>query len=125
MTALMLLGTRPPILYQGQMLNATELSPFFADDGPQTAPLVRKGRGEFMAQFPSCSGAEVQETMLDPGARATFERARLDWNEPSLPPHTCVLALYRDLLTLRREDPVLSRQGLAGCQLDGAVLSDQ
>jgi maltooligosyltrehalose trehalohydrolase len=125
MTALLLLGPWTPMLFQGQEWNASARFPYFADHGPQLAPLVRKGRGKFIAQFPSCAGAEVQETMLDPGARATFERARLDWNEPALPPHTCALALHRDLLTLRRDDAVLSRQGLAGCQLDGAVLSDQ
>jgi maltooligosyltrehalose trehalohydrolase len=125
MTGLLLLGPWTPLLFQGQEWSATALFPYFADHGPQLATLVRKGRSAFMAQFPSCAGAEVQETLLDPAAPSTFDRARLDWHELASPAHECALALHRDLLTLRREDPVLRAQGLPGVQLDGAALSDE
>ncbi len=85
------------------------------------APLVREGRGKFLSQFPSLASPETQATLPDPADRANFERCRLDWSEREKPAHALHLALHRDLLALRRTDPVLSRQSR---NLDGAVLSD-
>jgi maltooligosyltrehalose trehalohydrolase len=48
----------------------------------------------------------MRETIPDPQAEATFLASKLDWSEVDT--HSGTLALYRELLRLRREDPVLS-----------------
>jgi len=50
--------------------------------------------------------------------RLTFERCKLDTGEREM--HADALALHRDLLTLRRTDPVIG----TGAHLDGATLAD-
>jgi maltooligosyltrehalose trehalohydrolase len=119
MTALLLLGPQTPMLFQGQEFSASAPFLFFADHKPELAGAVRKGRSEFLAQFPSLATAAVQEALADPGDPATFERCRLDHAERERHPEAH--ALHRDLLRLRREDPVLRAQGAGG--IDGAVLS--
>ena len=122
MTALLLLGPWTPMLFQGQEWSASSPFLFFADHNAELAPLVRQGRVEFLTQFPRCATAETRERLWDPGARATFEASRLDWSEPAGPRGQQSLALHRDLLALRRTDPVLQAQGTDGVRIDGAVL---
>jgi maltooligosyltrehalose trehalohydrolase len=63
---------------------------------------------------------EDRVPIADPSDAETFERSRLDLAERRT--HATHYRLYRDLITLRRCDPVLSG-GVA--ELDGAVLSDR
>jgi maltooligosyltrehalose trehalohydrolase len=119
MTALLLLAPGTPMLFQGQEFAATTPFFFFADHNPELAKLVAKGRAEFLSQFASIALPEVQATLLDPAARTTFERCKLDWAERER--HTQALQMHRDLLQLRREDPAFSAQRPRG--YDGAVLS--
>ncbi len=118
MTALLLLGPGSPMLFQGQEFNASAPFYYFADHHPDLARLVRAGRGEFLEQFVSLCAPGMRSLVPDPAARATFEACKLDWSEAER--HTEVLALYRDLLALRRGDPVFRspRRGT----VDGAVL---
>jgi maltooligosyltrehalose trehalohydrolase len=118
MTALLLLGPATPMLFQGQEFSATAPFTYFADQRPDLAELVRKGRAEFLAQFPSIAAPEISACVPDPGDPATFARCRLDLGERAR--HVESVALHRDLLALRREDPVFRAQGAHG--LDGAVL---
>ncbi len=120
MTALLLLGPATPLLFQGQEHSASAPFAYFADHHPELARAVRAGRREFLAQFPSLAEPAVQAAIPDPGAPATFERCKLDFAERERPYHAAALALHRDLLRLRREDPVFRLQGAAG--IDGAVL---
>ncbi len=119
MTGLMLLGPGTPLLFQGQEWNASTPFLFFADHHGDLAPLVRKGRGEFLAQFPSAATPEMRERTGDPADPFTFQQCRLDWDERDQPGHREALALHRDLLALRRSDPVIQTQG----PVDGAVLT--
>jgi maltooligosyltrehalose trehalohydrolase len=57
----------------------------------------------------------------DPGDRATFERCKLDFSEREK--HTAAYRLHKDLLRLRRDEPVFHAQQPRG--LDGAVLGDE
>jgi len=118
--ALTLLGPGTPMLFQGQEFGASSPFHFFADHNADLRKLVYKGRVDFMSQFRSTVAPDMQGCVPDPGDRKTFEGCKLDWSEMDRNP--TVRALYRDLLDLRRNDPVLSAQGQRG--IDGAVLSD-
>jgi maltooligosyltrehalose trehalohydrolase len=118
LTALMLLAPGTPMLFQGQEFAASSPFLFFADHHRELAAAVRKGRAEFMSQFPSIAQSGARDHLPDPGDRATFERCILDWSERER--HGDALALHRDLLSLRREDAVFRSQGAHG--IDGAVL---
>jgi maltooligosyltrehalose trehalohydrolase len=119
MAALLCLGPGTPLLFQGQEFGASAPFRYFADHDGELATLVRKGRSEFLAQFPSI--AATQDRLPDPVDPATFTACKLDHTERA--PHGEVSAFHRDLLRLRREDPVFRAQGRHG--IDGAVLGPQ
>jgi maltooligosyltrehalose trehalohydrolase len=117
-TALLLLGPQTPLLFQGQEFAASTPFLYFADNAGENAEVVRKGRGEFLSQFPSiAAGGHV--LLTDPASPETFERCKLDLSERER--HTQAVALHRDLLKLRHGDAVFSapKEGA----VDGAVLS--
>jgi maltooligosyltrehalose trehalohydrolase len=118
LTALLLLSPGTPMLFQGQEFASSRPFFFFADHKPDLARLVCKGRKEFMAQFPSLATPAMQELIPDPADPATFERCKLDFSQRTT--HAPVYALHRDLLRLRRDDPVFRAQQTGG--VDGAVL---
>jgi maltooligosyltrehalose trehalohydrolase len=119
MTALMLLMPGTPMLFQGQEFWASTPFFYFADHKPDLAELVRKGRLEFLSQFPNISDdPDLQQALAAPDEPSTFERCRLDWSEVGR--HREAVALHRDLLTLRHKDPIFGGQRRGG--LDGAVL---
>lgn len=121
MTALLLLSPGTPMLFQGQEFAASSPFLYFADHKPEIAEQVRKGRMEFLSQFPSMATAELQARLADPTAADTFERSKLDFSERER--HAEQYALHCDLLRLRRNDPVLKAQGAFG--IEGAVLSGE
>jgi maltooligosyltrehalose trehalohydrolase len=121
MTALLLLGPGTPMLFQGQEFAASAPFYFFADHKPELAALVCKGRAHFLAQFPSIAVPEVQACLPDPADPATFERCKLDFSERQTHPEAA--ALHRDLLRLRKTDPVFAAPRPRG--LDGAVLGPE
>jgi maltooligosyltrehalose trehalohydrolase len=120
MTTLLLLAPQTPLLFQGQEYGSTTRFTFFADHQEPLASAVKKGRFEFLAQFPSMASTETQARLPDPGDPAVFESCRLDPAEREH--HRAIYDLHRDLLRLRREDPIFQAQAAHG--LDGAVLSD-
>lgn len=108
LTAFWLLAPGTPMFFQGQEFGATNPFLYFADHEPGLARLVRNGRAEFLSQFPSIRDPRMQAMLADPGDPSTFERSRLDHSERGRHPEA--VALHRDLLMLRREDPVFSAQ---------------
>src|SRR4051812_31720287 len=119
MTALLLLMPGTPMLFQGQEFAASAPFLYFADHDPELAAVVRKGRMEFLTQFPSVTDFEGKKDLADPADRATFTRCVLDLSERES--HAAAYALHKDLLKLRREDVAFST-ARRGC-VDGAVLS--
>ena len=119
MTALLLLGPGTPMLFQGQEFNASAPFIFFADFERELAQAVRKGRGEFLSQFPSVAPLVREGALDDPGAETTFERCKLNLDERKT--HAPAYALHIDLLRMRREDAAFRSQGRHG--IDGVVLS--
>lgn len=118
MTAILLLAPETPMLFQGQEFASSRPFCYFSDLGPEQGPALRASRAKFLSQFPSLLSADAQACLADPVAPATFERCKLDFSERAT--HAGMYALHRDLLRLRREDRVFSRQRRGG--LDGAVL---
>jgi maltooligosyltrehalose trehalohydrolase len=121
MTALLLLGPGMPMLFQGQEFASSAPFLYFADHHGELAPLVSEGRRKFLSQFPSLADPAMQARLADPEDVATFERCRLDPAERER--HAPALALHRDLIRLRREDPVLGHVPPGG--IDGAVLAGE
>lgn len=118
-TAVTLLSPGTPMLFQGQEFGASSPFLFFADHKPELARKIRVGRAEFLTQWRSLSLPEVQQCHDDPALFQTFEKCKLHHSE--VEKHAGTYALHRDLLRLRREDPVISQQAADG--IDGAVLS--
>jgi maltooligosyltrehalose trehalohydrolase len=119
MTALLLLAPQTPLLFMGQEFAAPQPFAFFADHRPDLATKVHAGRREFLSQFTTYATPSAQEKVPDPAAESTFLAAKLDLAERE--DHASVYALHKDLLRVRREDPVIAAQ--AREMIDGAVLS--
>ncbi|HXT15774.1 MAG TPA: malto-oligosyltrehalose trehalohydrolase [Gemmatimonadaceae bacterium] len=120
LTALLLLAPQTPMLFQGQEFAASAPFLYFADHEPTLAALVRTGRAKFVSQFPSIAAREEHERIDEPSDPWTFLRCKLDWAERRR--HKPTLDLHRDLLKLRREDPVIRNVKRRG--LDGAVINE-
>ncbi len=118
-TALLLLGPWTPLLFQGQEFGASTPFVFFTDtgDGPMREA-IRKGRFEFLAQFPSLASDEVQKRLPVPSNPKVFAGSKLDFSERET--NKQFYDMYIDLLRLRREDSRFREQKLGA--VDGAVL---
>ncbi|MBC7926474.1 MAG: malto-oligosyltrehalose trehalohydrolase [Bryobacteraceae bacterium] len=119
MTTLILLGPGTPMLFQGQEFASSRSFKYFADVPSNLVELVREGRKEFMQQWKTIGMPEMQQCLGDPCAPETFYSSKLDWNDKDR--NVSMYQLHRDLIRLRREDPVLSSWTEEG--FDGAVLS--
>jgi len=117
-TALLLLGPQTPLLFMGQEYGASQPFTFFADHKPELARQVHSGRREFVAQFKPYATGPAQARVPDPANVDTFTRCKLDFAERE--EHPPLYELHKDLLRIRRQDPVISRQDRYA--LDGAVL---
>jgi maltooligosyltrehalose trehalohydrolase len=104
----MLLAPGTPLLFQGQEFSASAPFHFFADHEADLRQLVYQGRQQSLSEFRWLSGSDAAAHFSDPGDRATFEASKLDPNERQT--HAEAYALHRDLLRLRREDPVFAAQ---------------
>lgn len=121
MTALTILMPGTPMLFQGQEFAASAPFLYFADHQPELARAVAAGRAEFLGQFPSLAAPELRRRLADPADPASFETCRLDHGERRRHPEA--VALHRDLLRLRRDDPVFHAP--AAGSVDGAVLGPE
>ncbi len=122
MTAFMLLMPQTPLLFQGQEFASSSTFHYFADHNENLNVLIAKGRVKELSQFPSVAVPAMKSYLLDPGARSTFERSKIDLSEKDKPMHREIYQLHKDLLRLRREVDVFARVQKRG-DVDGAVLS--
>jgi maltooligosyltrehalose trehalohydrolase len=119
LTALLLLAPGTPMLFQGQEFGASTPFLYFADHNPELAKLVARGRKEGLKQFESIASDEAELILDDPGREETFLRSKLDFSERVK--NASTYELHRDLIRLRKQDPVFSKPRAGG--VDGAVLS--
>ncbi len=124
LTALQLLGPTTPLLFQGQEFAASSPFFFFANPSPQVAEQLREGRQKFLQQFPSLATEAMQARVPNPAQPELFEHSKLDHGEREVGWHGEILALHRDLLRLRRQDPTI-RAGQRRGAIDGAVLGPE
>lgn len=102
--ALVLTAPFIPMLFQGEEWAAGTPFLYFTDhQDPALGEAVRRGRREEFAAF-----GWDPETVPDPQAAETFDRSKLDWNEPTREPHRDVLDWIRSLIELRRQLPELT-----------------
>ena len=105
--AILLLAPYVPLLFMGE--EYAERSPFlyFVSHGdPDLIEAVREGRRQEFAAF------GWRGEIPDPQSEATFAASGPRWERAGEGEHAAVLALYRDLLRLRRALPLL-RPGAA------------
>ncbi len=121
MTTLLLLGPGTPMLFQGQEFAASSPFSYFADHADELAGMVNSGRADSFRQFPSVMDFQETSDMAVPTDPMTFIGSKLDHAERAR--NAEFYALHRDLLRLRREDPVFQLQAALG--IDGAVIGDE
>jgi maltooligosyltrehalose trehalohydrolase len=119
-TTILLLAPQTPMLFQGQEFASSRPFFYFADHKDEIAHLIARGRAEFLSQFRNLATPEMQARLPDPGDPMTFVQCKLNHEERHAHPEE--FALHRDLLRMRREDPVFGSPRHGG--LDGAVLGE-
>lgn len=123
MLALLLAGPQLPLIYQGAEFGSSQPLTYFADHEGELGEAVRKGRIDFLAQFPGMTTDAVKETLRDPRDPAAFAECKLRHGEDRAR-HAWALNLHRDLLRLRRADPVLSRLGTSDVVIESCTPCD-
>ena len=100
--ALLLLSPYVPLLFMGEEYGETNPFQYFVDHSDeQLIGAIREGRRREFESFGW--SAEVP----DPFDEETFCRSKLDLSKANEEPNARLLTLYRDLLAVRREDPLM------------------
>jgi maltooligosyltrehalose trehalohydrolase len=120
-TAVTLLAPGTPLLFQGQEYSASTPFLYFADHEAELSALVRKGREADMRQFLRLAGGDAAEYLENPCDVRTYEKSKLKLERRDRT--SGAYALHRDLLRLRREDPVFAAQ--RADRIEGAVLASE
>lgn len=119
-TGILLLGPQTPCLFQGQEFGSTRPFYYFFGIEGEHGKAVAAGRRTSLKYFPGVADPAMLERLADPADPATFAQSKLDWAEAER--RQGLLTLHRDLLKLRRSDPVFSQE--TERRIDGAVLGD-
>jgi maltooligosyltrehalose trehalohydrolase len=105
--AILLFAPVTPLLFMGQEFNASSPFLFFTDFGGDLGHLVTEGRrGEFAA-FRAFADHSMRDSIPDPQEEGSFLASKLPLEERQA--QSSLYNLYRRLLALRRDDPVLAR----------------
>ena len=114
--ALVLLSPYIPLLFMGEEYGETNPFLYFIEHGD--AELVEAVRAGRRREFESIGLPAAAQ--LDPQAEETFARTRLDWDRRESASGALLLALYSDLLVLRREEPTL-KPGASVVHVEGSA----
>ena len=113
--ALVLLSPYLPLLFMGEEYGETAPFNYFVDHSdPDIIAAVRAGRSRDH-DAPHRRGAP-----LDPSSEEAFTASRIHWELRDAGGHAQLLALYRDLLALRREETAL-RPGNSDARVQGTA----
>jgi maltooligosyltrehalose trehalohydrolase len=112
--ALLLLSPETPLIWMGEEFLAGSPFCYFTDHAPELGRLISEGRRHEFAAFPAFTDGTA---IPDPQDPATFLASKLPPPGPGRNPG--MEALYRELLRLRRDDPVLRVQDRARLQAAG------
>ena len=113
--ALVLLSPYIPLLFMGEEYGETAPFLYFIEHGdPELVEAVRAGRRREFEELGMMAAAQI-----DPQSEETFARSRLDWDRRDSGQGALMLALYTDLLTLRREEPTL-KPGASVLHIEGS-----
>jgi maltooligosyltrehalose trehalohydrolase len=104
-TALLLFAPETPMLFQGQEFAAGTPFLYFTDHNEELGRLVTEGRRSEFGGFRAFQDEDAQRNIPDPQAESTFRASKLDLRDRER--NAGIYALYRELLALRRSDPVL------------------
>src|SRR5690606_27958435 len=102
-TALTILGTGTPMLFQGQEFSSSAPFFFFADLPEHLAAKVREGRIEFLSQWRNMRAQEMIDRLVDPCSEDTFRKCILDFSERDK--NVGIYRFHRDIIHLKRTDP--------------------
>ncbi len=101
--SLLLLSPYLPLIFMGEEYGEARPFPFFCSfEGKELIDAVREGRQREFKEFVSSP-----HDVPDANELATFESAKLSWSWPQGSWHAGLRMLYRDLLTARRDWPML------------------
>jgi maltooligosyltrehalose trehalohydrolase len=119
MTVVLMLAPGTPLLFMGQEFASSKPFLYFADHEEGLAHLIREGRLASLHQFRCLRAPEMKLFFADPCIAETFAACKLDWNERESQSEAFVF--HRDLIRLRKSDPVFSAQQAAN--IHGTMLS--
>ena len=97
-----------PLLFMGQEWGASSPFLYFTDLEPELGRNVTEGRRREFSAFPDFSTPQDATRIPDPQAAETFQASKLPWQEMPQADHARMLALYRELLYLRRRHLALA-----------------
>ncbi len=120
-STLLLTVPETPLLFMGQEWAASTPFLYFTDHKPDLGALVTEGRRQEFRKFSAFSDPGARESIPDPQDPATFLASKLRWPERGEEPHAGTLRLYRALLALRRNEPLLAHGGVTEVAAVGAV----
>ncbi len=115
-SALLLFAPQTPVLFMGQEFAASTPFNYFTDFDPELGALVTEGRRAEFAGFRAFDDPALRESIPDPQNERTFLGSKLDHRDREI--NGDIYELYRALLALRREDPVLRRSDRDAIRLD-------
>jgi maltooligosyltrehalose trehalohydrolase len=119
LTSLWLLAPGTPLIFMGQEFGASSPFLFFTDHHKELAPLVFKGRKEFLSQFPSIAAAT--DVIGDPNDEKAYRASKLNFEERFR--NKPIYDLHKDLLKLRRELSIFNEQDCDSMEL--AILTEK
>ncbi len=101
--ASILLSPFTPMLFMGEEYGESAPFPYFIDHGdPALVEAVRQGRQREFAD------ADWADGVADPASPTTFDATVLDVGLTEREPHRSCLAMYRELIRVRRTHPILT-----------------
>jgi maltooligosyltrehalose trehalohydrolase len=111
LSALLLLSPYTPLIWMGQEWNASSPFQFFTDFPEELGHQVTNGRREEFKHFSVFADEQKRAQIPDPQAESTFTNSKLRWEERESRDYAGTLALYQELLRLRRDEAALRERG--------------